>query len=1029
MNRIVIRTLTWLFVFLCVGGPLKAQETLLKGHVTSSNGEELPGVNIVFKGTTTGTTTDFSGNFSIAIPDDLSNPVLVISFIGFKVQEIPVGATQFFKVILEEENEMLNELVVVGYGVQKKADLTGSVSAVNMDDFKKTPVAGIDQALQGKAAGVVVAQNTGMPGEGASVRIRGIGSINSGNAPLYIVDGVPTTDAMNSLSPSDIASISILKDAASAAIYGSRANNGVVLITTQKGKSGKTKIQLNTLTGVQVHGPLTKMANRDQYVDIYNEAANNDNANVEDELLRRKLISDELAAQLPDVDQLKKIFQPALLHSYNLSVSGGNDKSQYMVSGNYYNQDGIIIGSNYERYTGKVSVSVQAKDWLKLGTNMNISKSTNDIIGSSGDGYGGNGGGVVRYALFRSSAIPVYDENGDFMDLPEHPEFFGDGYNPYGVAKNTSNKKESNRMFGDLFAIVNLSSDLTLTSKLGFDHSGYNQRRFDKTWGTNNRINNPNTLTVSDGNFDSWSWSNVLNYKYDINQDHHMNYMLGAEAIQSQGNENFTREKDFPDQNGNLVYLGNGRGVVSGYESKWKYGLLSFFGRVNYDYMGKYLVSATVREDGSSRFAKGNRWGTFYSGSLGWRIDKEGFMADVEAINHWKLRMGIGFIGNQDVGYYAYSDIIGPNKNYPLGGVSQDGYAKTVFGNQNVKWETSSQYDVGMDMGFLSGRLNVSMDYFRKVSKDMLTKESIPTSAGYAEPAWVNNGEVLNQGVELEVSYREKKGDFSYDITGNLSVLKNEVLSLGSPIYGGRIDNGVYATKTEKGHPIGSFYLYEMEGIFQNETEIITHAYQGSNIQPGDVKYKDQNNDGVIDQKDRTHVGSSIPDFTLGLNIGAEYKNFDCSLFLQGAFGQEIYYQVATDIEGFYRPFNVTERYVNDHWTGEGTSNSQPRASWKAKANNTKPSTRFLEDGSYLRLKNLQVGYTLPKTVAKRLSLEKCRVYFSGQNLWTMTQYPGLDPEMTTSDNAQGEGDRASGIDWGTYPSAESYNIGVQITF
>ncbi|TAJ12473.1 TonB-dependent receptor [Marinilabiliaceae bacterium JC017] len=1029
MKKIYIRTSAWLIAFLCMGSILQAQESKLKGHVTSNTGDELPGVNVFFKGTTTGTITDFSGNFSLALPAEIDKPILVVSFIGFKAQELNVGTTRYFDIVLEEENQLLEELVVVGYGVQKKADLTGSVSAVNMDQFEKTPVAGVDQALQGKAAGVVVSQTTGAPGEGVAVRIRGIGSINSGNAPLYIVDGVPTSDAMSSLAPTDIESISILKDAASAAVYGSRANNGVVLITTKKGKSGKARIQFNTLTGVQVHGPLTEMANKDQYIGIYNEAAINDNADIDNEILHRKLISDEEAAKYPDVDHLDQIFRRAMLHSYNLNVSGGNDKSQYLVSGNYFNQEGIIIGSDYERYSGKVSVSIDANDWIKVGTNVNVSRSNNNIIGSSGDGYGGNGGSVVRYALFRTPAIPVYDENGEFVDLPDHPEFFGDGYNPYGLIKNTSNKKESNKVFGDLYATISLVNELKLTSKLGFDHNGYNQRRFDKTWGTNNRINNPNTLTVSDGHFDSWSWSNVLNYNWDINNNHHLDFMLGSEAIKSQGNENFTSEKDFPDQDPNLVYLGNGRGVMTASEAKWSYGLLSFFSRVNYDYKGKYLLSATIREDGSSRFAEGNRWGTFYSGSLGWRIDREAFMANVEAISHWKLRMGVGFIGNQDVGYYAYSDLISPNKNYPFGGVSQDGYAKTVFGNENVKWETSSQYDVGMDLGFLQGMLNVSMDYFRKVSQDMLTKESIPTSAGYAEPAWVNKGKVLNQGVELEVGFRQTKGDFSYNITGNFSALKNEVLELASPIYGGRIDNGVYATKTEEGHSIGSFYLYEMEGIFQNETEIMTHAYQGSNIQPGDVKYKDQNKDGVIDEKDRTHVGSSIPDFNLGLNLGATYKNFDCSVFFQGAFGQEIYYQVATDIEGYYRPFNVTKRYVDEHWTGEGTSNTQPRASWRAKANNTRLSTRFLEDGSYLRLKNLQIGYTLPQHIAKKMSLEKCRLYFSGQNLWTLTDYPGLDPEMTTSDNSRSEGDRAAGIDWGTYPSAVSYNLGVQITF
>jgi len=1028
MKKLIQVSLLFFSLFLLCTNHLQAQEKKISGHVVSDSGEDMPGVNVVYKGTFTGTITDIDGNFTLPYISEESD-VLVVSFIGFKTKEVQIGKSLFFDIIIEEDNQLLNELVVVGYGVQKKADLTGSVSSVDMDELTKAPVAGVDQALQGKAAGVTVSQTTGAPGEGVSVRIRGIGSINSGNSPLYIVDGVPTTDALNSISTTDIESISVLKDAASAAIYGSRANNGVVLITTKKGKSGKAKIQFNSQYGVQVHGDLTDMCNKDEYIELYNEAANNDNVGVDNELLQRGLIDNEYAASLPDVDYLDEIFRSGTLQNYSLSASGGNDKTQYLISGSYFNQEGIVLNSDYERYTGKFSLTTQAKTWLKVGTNMNVSRTENNIIGSSGDGFGGNGGSIVRYALFRTSAIPVYDENGDFTDYPDHPEFFGDGYNPVGLAKNTSNVRETNRIFGDAYANIKFTDQLQLTSKFGYDHYSYNQRRFDKTWGTNDRINNPNTLSVSDGDFTSLTWSNVINYAIDINEDHHFSMMLGSEAIKEGGYDNSTSEKDFPDQDPGLVYLGNGQGIVSANESEWNYSLLSFFARLNYNYADKYLLSATVREDGSSRFADGNRWGTFYSGSLGWRIDRESFMQDVDFLNHWKLRLGVGFIGNQDIGYYAYTDQIGSDYNYAFGGVSQDGYAMNVFGNRDVQWETSSQYDIGTDLGFLQGKLNMSFDYFYKTTNDMLTKQSIPSSGGYVESAWVNDGKVVNKGFEVEVGYRNKTNDFSYNITGNFSTVKNEVKELQSPILGGRIDNGVYATKTEVGQPIGSFFLYEMEGIYQNQSEIITHAYQGSDIKPGDVKYKDQNADGKIDENDRKHVGSAMPEFTVGLNLGAEYKNFDCSLFFYGAFEQEIYYQVATDIEGFYRPFNLSKRYYNERWTGEGTSNSQPRASWDAKSNNVKPSTRFLEDGSYLRLKNVQLGYSFPKKITSKLHIDKCRIYFSGQNLWTLTDYPGLDPEMTTSNNSAGEGDRAAGIDWGTYPSAVSYNFGVQLTF
>jgi len=1028
MKKIIQLSLLILSPFLLNTNHLQAQENIITGHIISNSGENMPGVNIVYKGTLTGTITDIYGNFSLPNMSKKYN-ILIVSFIGFKTKEIKIDKNLFLNIVIHEDNQLLNELVVVGYGVQKKADLTGAVSSVNMDEFVKAPVTGVDQALQGKAAGVTVSQNTGAPGEGVSVRIRGIGSISSGNSPLYIIDGVPTTDAINSISTSDIESISVLKDAASAAIYGSRANNGVVLITTKKGKSGKAKIQFNAQYGVQVHGNLVDMTNKDEYIELYNEAATNDNVGVEDELLQRDLIDSEYAASLPDIDHLDEIFRSGTLQNYNLSVSGGNDKTQYLFSGSYFNQEGIILNSDYERYTAKLNVTSQVKNWLKVGSNFNVSNTENNIIGSSGDGYGGNGGSVVRYALFRTSAITTYNDDGEYTDYPDDTGFFGDGYNAVGLAMNTSNVNETNRFFGDAYANVKFSNQLQLTSKFGYDHYSYNQRRFDKTWGTNNRINNPNTLTVADGNFSSLTWSNVINYAIDINEDHHFSAMIGSEAIKESGYDNSTSEKDFADQDEDVVYLGNGEGTVTASESEWDYDLLSFFARLNYNYAGKYLMSATIREDGSSRFAEGNRWGTFYSGSLGWRIDKEYFMTDMDFLNHWKVRLGIGFIGNQDIGYYAYTDQIGSNYNYPFGGVSQDGYAMSTFGNQDVQWETSIQYDIGTDIGFFQGKLNLTFDYFYKTTDDMLVQGSIPSSGGYVESAWINDGKVVNKGFEVEVSYRNKKKDFSYNITGNFATIKNEVKELESPILGARIDNGIYATKTEEGYSVGSFYLYEMEGIFQNESEIITHAYQGSDIKPGDVKYKDQNGDGTIDAEDKKHVGSAIPAFNLGLNLGAEYKNFDCSLFFYGAFEQEIYYQVATDIEGFYRPFNLTKRYYNERWTGEGTSNTQPRASWDAKSNNVKPSTRFLEDGSYLRLKNVQIGYTFPKDIISRLHIDKCRIYFSGQNLWTLTDYPGLDPEMTTSDNSSSEGDRAGGIDWGTYPSAVSYNFGIQLTF
>lgn len=1006
-----------------------AQRKIITGKVTDLDGIELIGVTIVVKGTTTGTITSLTGDFSLILPAGIEEPVLVISYIGYQTLEIRAGNTEHFDLQLQEKSELLDEVVVVGYGTQRKVDLTGSVSSVNMSKLETLPLSSVDQALQGRVAGVNITQNTGAPGEGVSVRIRGVGSINSSNSPLYIVDGVPTTNALDNLAVSDIESVSVLKDAASAAIYGSRANNGVVLITTKKGSGGKTTVNFNTQLGIQRHGSLTEMTNKNEYVEIYNEAANNDNAFISDDLLKRPLITPEYAATLPDVNHLKEIFQNAIVQNHSLSVSGGNDRTRYLLSASHFGQEGIILNSDYQRTTGKINLSTDAFEWLEIGTNINISEDENNIIGSSGDGYGGNGGSVVRYAFFRTPAIPVYDENGEFVDLPDKPGFFGDGYSPVGLALNQNNVRKETRVFGDVNATIKFSDNLNLVSTLGIDKANFNQRRFDKNWGTNDRINNPNTLTVIDGEIMNWSWSNALTYHTKLAEDHHLSVMLGTELIKGYIYQNSASEKDFPDQDINLVYLGNGQGTTTASESREGYALASIFGRANYNYKDKYLASAVIREDGSSRFSPENRWGTFYSLSAGWRLDKEDFFENISLIHLLKLRASFGAIGNQEVGYYAYSDQISPNYNYPFGGVSSDGYATSVYGNADIQWETSNQWDVGIDLGLLNNRINFTADYFHKITSNMLTQEPIPPSGGSIEPAWVNKGKILNSGFEFELNVKQAYENGLVSVSGMLAILNNEVLELDAPISGGRIDNGVYATLTEVGHTVGSFYLYEMEGIFQNDIDIVTHAYQGDKIKPGDVMYKDQNNDGIINENDRIHVGSAIPDFTLGLNIMVQYKGFDFTLFAQGGYGNKIYYQIATDIEGFYRPFTVTQRYFDERWTGEGTSNTQPRASWAAKSNNTKPSTRFLEDGSYLRLKNLQIGYTVPVERSHNLYIDRIRVYVIGQNLLTFTKYPGLDPEMTVSDNSTAEGDRAAGIGWGTYPSAVSLSIGLQLTF
>jgi len=638
--------------------------------------------------------------------------------------------------------------------------------------------------------------------------------------------------------------------------------------------------------------------------------------------------------------------------------------------------------------------------------------------------------------------IPVYEPDGRYSDLPSFEGYprallnywFGDGYNPVGLANKFDWTAKTYRTFGNLFASFNITKDLTFRSDLGIDLSIVDEKRFNENWGTDGRINNPSSMSKGTGIDFTYNWTNTLNYLKTFKERHNLNALIGTEAIQNNFHEQIGTDRDFPDQSSNLRYLGNGLTTNKGaseIEDGWS--LLSVFGRVNYNYERRYLAEAVIRYDGSSRFAEENRWGAFYSGSVGWNIHNEAFMKKFKWLTQMKLRASVGQSGNQEIGLYNYLSIVSDGYNYPVGGLLNLGYAVSSLGNYNTTWETTTTYDIGLDLSFLKDRLTLLMDYYWRYTDDMLIPVPLPPSGGDAEPPYINAGEVLNRGLEVELFWRDTKGDFRYEIGGNLSTLYNEVLSLsnGRPIAAGRIDNGVFATLTEEGHPIGSFYTYEMEGIFQNEFDIFSHAYQGPNIEPGDVMFKDQDGNSIIDENDRTHVGSPIPKLMYGITANLSWKKFDLSIFFQGVAGNHFYMQVNHDIEGFYRGFNVTKRYYDNYWTGEGSTNEYPRPSWIGATNNKKASTRFLEPASYVRLKNLTFGYNF--TFSETAGIKGLRIYFSGQNLFTITKYPGLDPEMYESDNLTEESnsnpDLAAGIDWGTYPIPRMYTIGVNVNF
>ena len=875
-----------------------AQTTkMVTGTITDAvSGESLIGVNIMMEGSATGTTTDLDGKYSLNVPE---NAVLVVSYIGYETIKESVKGRTVIDVKLGAKSEVMDEVVVVGYTTMKRADVLGAVSKVGTKELTAAPLASAEQALQGRIAGVQVSAATGAPGADISVRVRGVGSIYSDNAPLYIVDGIPSSEGLNNISPNDIENVTVLKDASSAAIYGSRATNGVILITTKQGKSGKARISYNGTVGVQNAVNLVKMANTKEYVELYNEATAADNIGTS---IQRSFITDDMLGNLADVNHVDEIFRTAMMHSHELSVSGGNDNVSYLVSGSYFNQDGIIRNSGYERGTLRANLNAKAKEWLHIGMNMNGSIANTKSVSSSGDGYGNDqGGSVVRYAMFRNPAIPVKDANGNYIDKPStyfgnaiYDTFFGDGYNPEALADYTDRNKNNKTLFAKVNAKILLPFNLNLNTNFGVDYRSFEEKVYNRSWGDNNRINNPNSLTIANEEDLNWTFNTTLNFNRKFNDAHTVSALVGFEAIRETAKTANNSDQDFSIWDKNLIYIGNGNGKRESSQSEWASTLASFFLQANYDYKSRYYINATLREDGTSRFIGDNRWGTFYSVSGGWNLRNEAFMADQEIFHQLKLRAGYGVIGNQNVGLYAYSDRYSPNYYYPFGGVAANGYAQTQLGNENLKWETSEQFNVGLDVEFLKGALGFSVDFYNKITDNMLMQAPYPPSIGNASSPWINSGKVLNRGVDFEAVYHHIFKDGRFDVAFNGGFLHNEVLEIDAPVVGGRVDNGVYATKTEVGYPVGSFFMYEMDGIFQDEYEIISSAYQGAGIKPGDVKFKDIHKDGTIDSKDRKHVGSSIPKFTLGLNLSAEWKGFDISAFFQGAYGHKIYNQILT---------------------------------------------------------------------------------------------------------------------------------------
>ncbi|MBK8699021.1 MAG: TonB-dependent receptor [Saprospiraceae bacterium] len=1014
-----MRFATLLFL-LFTGSILYAQD--ITGKVTFAGQLEAAiGVTVVIKGTDQGTVTDLDGNYTLNVPN--ADAILVFSFVGYITQEIPVGNQQTIDVILEENISQLDEVVVVGYSSQKRSDISGSVATIKSKDLGERPILRVEQALQGRAAGVQVAQVSGSPGSPLTVRIRGIGTINNSD-PLYIVDGI-AVDGLDFLNPNDIENINILKDAASSAIYGSRGANGVVLITTKKGSREKAGIlSYDFYYGIQRAGRLLDLLNATEYATLQNEAY----------IAAGKKPLPEFnnpASLGTGTDWQEAIFETAPIMSHQLTASGGSEKSAYTLSGNFFTQDGIVGGpkANFKRATVRFNNTHETKKWLTLGSNVALTWLKRQGLAENSQ-YNSP---IIR-ALNMDPVTPVYKADGTFAYSTYADT---DIANPVNGIAQTHNNWTSNRIVGNVFADVKVMENLTFRSAMSLDATFAVQRFFNPRFDLSNipsiseapaaEKNLINSVGVGNNNWRNWQWENYLTYQKTFKRDHNLTFIAGTSAIQNRFDGNGGGNTNLPTNDVKDAYISNTIDPIasqSAYQYANESSLLSYFAKSNYAFAERYLFSATLRADGSSRFGKNNRYGYFPSFSAGWVPSSESFWK-WEDISALKLRASWGQNGNDRIGDYSFTTIVEKGQNYAFGPgeIITNGSVALTSPNPDLKWETSTQTDVGLDLELYDGKINFTTDYYVKKTSDMLYAAPIPLVAG-TNPPIQNVATAQNKGWEFALNYRNAGSELQYAFGGNISFVQSEVTGLGrggEPVYSGYVQSAnANAAITDVGLAVASFYGFVTDGIFQTKEEIAAHAFQNELTAPGDIKFKDLDGNGIINQEDRTVIGNPTPDFTYGFNGELKYQGVELNFFLQGSEGNDIYNStVRYDFTYVNRPSSVLGR-----WTGPGTSNTQPRVSLSDPNQNARVSDRFVEDGSYLRLKTLQLSYILPKSWVNKARISNLKVYVTGQNLLTFTKYSGYDPEIGNIG-----GSLEIGIDRGFYPPARTVMAGFNLTF
>lgn len=973
-----------------------AQQITVQGVVKDQTGETVIGASVMEKGTTNGTITGIDGDFSLNMS---SNGTLVVSFVGYKTQEVQVKGQKQLQVVLFEDAEMLDEVVVIGYGTMKKSDLTGAVSSIGNKDIKDSPVSNLGQAIQGKISGVQIV-DAGKPGDNVSIKIRGLGSINNCD-PLVVIDGVPTDLGLSSLNMADVERLDVLKDASATAIYGSRGANGVVMITTKRGTEGKGKLAVSANYSFQNATNVPSLLNAAQYAELSNDMMVNSGRNPNPEWANPS----ELGA---GTDWMDELLRTGVMQNYTVSYSGGNEKSHYYVSGGFLDQSGIVKSVNYRRFTFQSNSDAQVLKWLKFSNNITFSADTKK-----------SGSYNIGDALKALPIYPVKNEDGSWSGPDGNSEWYGSTRNPIGPTELNKSQTDGYNFLANLTAELTFTKWLKFKSTFGYDAKFWFIDNFTPKYNWKPTPTEETSRYKSDNKSFTYLWDNYFLFDHTFAEKHRVGLMAGMSA-QWNTNDYLNAQKNvFMFDNVHEMDNGEEMYAIGGNETEWA--LLSYMARVNYSYEDRYLLTATIRRDGSSRFGKKHRWGTFPSVSVAWRASQEKWFPKNDYINDLKVRAGYGVTGSQaSVGNYSYLASYNTSV-YPFGISSgnQTALVSSTLANPYIHWEEVAQTNIGFDASLFNSRVMFSFDAYLKETRDMLVKASIPITSGFEDTTttYTNAGKVRNQGIEMSLHTINLTGELGWETNLTATYNKNKIKDLNSdvPYYINQINNS-YVTMLAKDYPINVFYGYVTDGIFQNQSEVNTHAVQPG-AEPGDIRFRDLNNDGVINDSDRTVIGNPNPSWLFSMNNSLSYKGFELSVFLQGIAGNKIYNANNIDNTGMAAAYNQTTDVLK-RWQGEGTSNSMPRAVFGDPNQNTRVSDRFVENGSYLRLKNITLSYTFPKQWLQKAQIENARLSLSCENVATITGYSGFDPEVGIN-----------GIDQNRYPISRTFSLGLNFNF